>query len=107
MQEIRRNAYGYFHGHEVGGTNPSLLEALSTTDLNILLDVNFNREVGRDGAVYFTKEKGSLSKLINKIDKIEEKSIYSLSNKAKKVIESNYTWEKIVSDYEKLFLLRS
>ena len=107
LQEIRRNAYGYFHGHEVGGTNPSLLEALSTTDLNILLDVNFNREVGRDGAVYFTKEKGSLSKLINKIDKIEEKSIYSLSNKAKKVIESNYTWEKIVSDYEKLFLLRS
>lgn len=107
LQEIRRNAYGYFHGHEVGGTNPSLLEALSTTDLNILLDVNFNREVGRDGAVYFTKEKGSLSKLINKIDKIEEKSIYSLSNKAKKVIESNYTWEKIVSDYENLFLLRS
>ena len=43
--KIRENAYGYFHGHEVGGTNPSLLEALGSTDLNLLLDVGFNREV--------------------------------------------------------------
>lgn len=27
LRKIRENAYGYFHGHEVGGTNPSLLEA--------------------------------------------------------------------------------
>mgnify|MGYP006962344904 FL=1 len=33
LAEIRCFAYGYFHGHEVGGTNPSLLEALSTTCL--------------------------------------------------------------------------
>ena len=37
--KIREQAYGYFHGHEVGGTNPSLLEALGSTDLNLLLDV--------------------------------------------------------------------
>ena len=47
LKKIRENAYGYFHGHEVGGTNPSLLEALGSTDLNLLLDVGFNREVGR------------------------------------------------------------
>lgn len=47
---IRKNAYGYLHGHEVGGTNPSLLEALGSTDLNLLLDVGFNSEVARDGA---------------------------------------------------------
>ena len=33
LMKIRENAYGYFHGHEVGGTNPSLLEALGSTDL--------------------------------------------------------------------------
>ena len=38
--KIRENAYGYFHGHEVGGTNPSLLEALGSTRLNLLLDVD-------------------------------------------------------------------
>ena len=45
LAEIRRNAYGYIHGHEVGGTNPSLLEALATTKLNLLLYVGFNKEV--------------------------------------------------------------
>ena len=44
LKKIRENAYGYIHGHEVGGTNPSLLEALATTDLNLLLDVGFNKE---------------------------------------------------------------
>ena len=39
LKKIRENAYGYFHGHEVGGTNPSLLEALGSTNLNLLLDV--------------------------------------------------------------------
>ena len=102
LKKIRENAYGYFHGHEVGGTNPSLLEALATTDLNILLDVGFNREVGQDGAVYFKKEDGSLAKLID--TKFTEYDISILSKKAKKRINSEYTWTKIVSYYEKLFL---
>ena len=34
LMKIRENAYAYFHGHEVGGTNPSLLEALGSTILN-------------------------------------------------------------------------
>ena len=44
-------------GHEVGGTNPSLLEALGSTKLNLLLDVGFNREVAEGNALYWTKEK--------------------------------------------------
>ena len=53
LKKIREQAYGYFHGHEVGGTNPSLLEALASTDLNLLLDVGFNREVAEDAALYW------------------------------------------------------
>ena len=41
MKKIRENAYAYFHGHTVGGTNPSLIEALGSTDLNLLVDVGF------------------------------------------------------------------
>ena len=55
LKYIRENAFAYFHGHEVGGTNPSLLEALESTKLNLLLDVGFNREVGEDGALYWKK----------------------------------------------------
>ena len=64
LKKIRENAYGYFHGHEVGGTNPSLLEALGSTDLNLLLNVPFNREVALDSALYWTKKSGSLARLI-------------------------------------------
>ena len=43
LMKIRENAYAYFHGHEVGGTNPSLLEALGSTDLNLLLNARSPR----------------------------------------------------------------
>ena len=42
LSTIRKNSFLYLHGHSVGGTNPSLLEAMSLTDLNLLFDnVNF------------------------------------------------------------------
>ena len=100
IKKIRENAYGYFHGHEVGGTNPSLLEALASTKLNLLLNVGFNKEVGQDGALYWTKENGNLAKLINKVDKLSEKEIKELSNKAKQRIENAYSWNYIVDEYE-------
>ncbi|UZW14972.1 glycosyltransferase family 1 protein [Clostridium pasteurianum] len=104
LKKIRENAYGYFHGHEVGGTNPSLLEALATTDLNILLDVGFNREVGMDGALYFNKSLGDLSNLIDESNKLSAHEIEKLSKKAKGRIFSSYSWNKIIADYEEIFL---
>lgn len=101
LKKIRENAYGYFHGHEVGGTNPSLLEALANTDLNLLLDVEFNREVGGDGALYFSKEDGCLANLIN--NELYEEKISMLGNQAKKRIENEYSWSNIVYKYETLF----
>lgn len=103
LKKIRENAYGYFHGHEVGGTNPSLLEALASTDLNLLLNVGFNREVAKDGAVYFDKYKGDLSKLINQLDYIGNNEIRALGEIAKHRIEIEYTWDKIVEQYEYIF----
>ena len=104
LKKIRENAYGYFHGHEVGGTNPSLLEALASTDLNLLLDVGFNREVGSDCAVYFNKEEMNLSNLISKLDKIKTKNIEEIGKKAKKRILQEYSWSHIVNQYEVKFL---
>ena len=101
LKKIRENAYGYFHGHEVGGTNPSLLEALANTDLNLLLDVGFNREVVGDGALYFSKEDGCLANLIN--NELYEEKISMLGNQAKKRIENEYSWSNIVYKYETLF----
>lgn len=103
LKKIRENAYGYLHGHEVGGTNPSLLEALVSTELNLLLNVNFNEEVGKDGAVYWNKNNGNLSKLIDESDNFSEKEINVLSQRAKIIISKYYSWDYIVKKYEKLF----
>ncbi|MGG0252060.1 glycosyl transferase [Bacillus toyonensis] len=104
LKKVRENAFAYFHGHEVGGTNPSLLEALASTKLNMLLDVVFNREVGEGGAVYFSKESGSLANLIHDVERYSQEQIDELGSKAKDRIIHEYSWEKIVSDYESLFL---
>lgn len=103
LMKIRENAYGYFHGHEVGGTNPSLLEALGSTDLNLLLNVGFNKEVAEDAAMYWSKKKGSLAKLIDKADKIEPEMISEYGRKAKKRIKEKYSWTYICDRYEEEF----
>lgn len=102
LKKIRENAYGYFHGHEVGGTNPSLLEALGSTELNLLLDVGFNREVAEDGALYWTKEEGNLAKLIEEADELASDVITALGDKAKERIREWYSWEYITAEYEKV-----
>lgn len=104
LMKIRENAYGYFHGHEVGGTNPSLLEALGCTDLNLLLDVGFNREVAEEAALYWSKESGNLAQLIEKADTISAEERAALGQKAKNRIADAYSWQFIADEYERLFL---
>ena len=107
LKKIRENAYGYLHGHEVGGTNPSLLEALACTKLNLLLDVGFNREVAEDGACYWNKENGSLAALLTKAEQMPAEEIQAFGSRAKQRIEKYYSWEYITDRYEKIFSKRS
>ncbi|MBM6916074.1 DUF1972 domain-containing protein [Gemmiger formicilis] len=106
LKKIRENAYGYFHGHTVGGTNPSLIESLSSTDLNLLVDVGFNREVAADCALYWSRDVGALAKLIDAVDQMSANEIARLGQKAKQRVQERYTWELICSQYEKVFTSR-
>ena len=101
LKYIREQAFAYFHGHEVGGTNPSLLEALESTKLNLLLDVGFNREVAEDGAIYWAKDQ--LAEAINQAEQLDDQAIEDLNQKSSRRIAEAFTWEKIVADYEKVF----
>ena len=103
LKKIRENAYANFHGHEVGGTNPSLLEALGSTDLNLLLNVGFNKEVAEGAALYWTKEQGNLSALIRRADRMADSEIRRFGQMAKDRVKEHYSWDKIVADYEALF----
>ena len=104
LMKIREQAYGYFHGHEVGGTNPSLLEALGSTDLNLLLDVGFNREVAEDAALYWTKKSGNLAGLIERADAMGAEEIAEYGVRAKSRIADAYSWQFIADEYKRLFL---
>lgn len=102
LMKIRENAYGYFHGHEVGGTNPSLLEALGATDLNLLLDVGFNREVAEDSALYWRKDAGNLASLIEKADTLSFDEIHRFSVLSTERIQRAYSWKYICGKYAKV-----
>ncbi len=103
LMKVRELAYGYFHGHEVGGTNPSLLEALGSTDLNLLLDVGFNREVAEDAALYWTKEPGDLATLIERADAMGEEERAKLGRAARARVADAYSWQHISDKYRDLF----
>ncbi|MGQ7379544.1 beta 1-4 rhamnosyltransferase Cps2T [Streptococcus suis] len=102
LKYLRNQCRAYIHGHEVGGTNPSLLEALAQTNENLVLGVDFNQKVALDGARYWTKEPGNLSQLINQID--QEAEALDMGQRAKNHMKNAYTWDKIVREYEELFL---
>ena len=104
MKKIRENAYGNFHGHTVGGTNPSLLEALASTDLNLLIDVGFNREVGQDAALYWSSDDGALAKLIDLADKLDYETYFDFGIKAKECIRQRYSWNYIGDRYKSIFV---
>lgn len=107
LMKIREDAYGYFHGHEVGGTNPSLLEALGSTDLNLLLDIGFNREVAEDAALYWNKQEGNLADLIKKADGLKAEEISKIGERAKARIKEAYSWSSIADKYQQVFLTKN
>lgn len=103
LKYIRENAFAYLHGHSVGGTNPSLLEALGSTKLNLLYDVGFNREVARKSSLYWTRQKGNLSKLLNSVTEYSNDTITGFDYLSTQRIVNEYSWERIVQEYENCF----
>lgn len=104
LMKIRENAYAYIHGHEVGGTNPSLLEALASTNLNLVLDVDFNREVAGNAAMYWSKGDGNLASIIDIADGISLEKRKEYGKRAKQRIEKAYSWKYICERYAEEFL---
>ena len=56
VQALRFHSAAYIHGHQVGGTNPSLVEALGAGNAIIAHDNRFNRWVAGEGGVYFSNK---------------------------------------------------
>ena len=102
--DLFKNSYAYLHGHEYGGTNPTLIEALSFGCAVLALNTVFNKEVlqcYRYG-LYFEKNKESVRDLINFSDKNED-DILNFKKNSKKALKIKYNWNYIVDDYIEVF----
>ena len=89
----------YFHGHSVGGTNPSLLEAMASGSLIAAHNNIFNKSILGEDAFYFN-DKNEVTALIEK-----RKDAYSemVANNFIK-IKDEYTWDKINLEYEQFLM---
>ena len=100
LNSLRNFSNLYFHGHSVGGTNPSLLEAMASNSLICAHDNIFNKSILERDAYYFTHSEQITDVINNKI-KVKENE-FVINNKEK--INHSYLWQKIVSDYNALFV---
>ena len=102
LNGLYKGAYLYIHGHEVGGTNPSLLRAMQAATAPTVIDVPFNTSVvGNDGFI-FSKEPGNLSGLLQCLVKETDK-IKKIGLNAKARVEENFRWEDVVNRHKLLF----
>ena len=104
LAELYHNCYLYVHGHQFGGTNPTMLKALAYGCAILALDTVFNKEMLDEVnyGIFFTKESNNLAKVIDEIEK-NDSLLETLRGKVRERIRSNYTWEKICSQYIDLF----
>lgn len=100
LNNLRHYSRLYFHGHTVGGTNPSLLEAMASQALIAANNNIFNKSILGDDAFYFANA-NDIANLVKSIKK-EYYDHYITNNNAK--IQNAYSWPYIVDQYEKHFI---
>jgi glycosyltransferase involved in cell wall biosynthesis len=101
VRSLQNNSYLYFHGHSVGGTNPSLLEAMASEALIAAHNNPFNKSVLNSDAFYFSNAK-EVRNLVETVQRQEiEKTM--VSNNLNK-IKYQFNWEGIIDQYEKFII---
>lgn len=101
LNNLRYHANLYFHGHTVGGTNPSLLEAMASRSLISANDNAFNRHILGDDALYFTNAR-QVCQQLKTVSKTDPECFAMVENNTDKII-SIYSWEQITNQYEQHF----
>ncbi len=101
LNSLRHFSKAYFHGHSIGGTNPSLLEAMASEAFIIANKNIYNEDILGDDALYFNNST-DIARILNTISKyLDSKEIFVNNNKQK--ISQKYSWDIIISQYDNLF----
>ena len=99
MNQIRSNCYIYIHGHEAGGTNPSLVEAMSLKLPVCAFDISYNRETTKKKAIYFK----DVSSLVEMVENTETNKLNSISRDLFIIANDEYKWNIISKKYYDCF----
>ena len=102
LDSVRHFSYAYFHGHSVGGTNPSLLEAMASGCFILANDNVFNRAVLKENAIYYETSE-DVRRVLDRIDDEISGKKESIINGNWKEIKTEYSWEKLIDEHEKYF----
>ena len=103
LDALRHFSLGYFHGHSVGGTNPSLLEAMACNCFIIAHNNEFNKSVLSESALYFF-DANDIKNIISKIDFLRSENYSTFESQNSKKIATQYRWGSIIEQHENLFL---
>jgi rhamnosyltransferase len=101
LATLRQHCIAYIHGHSVGGTNPSLLEAMISENLIVAHDNFFNKEVCGRCAHYFSNS-SDLSDIVTLIEESAEDPSDLCSEAHERAI-AGYSWDTVTTSYDKLF----
>ena len=99
LNNLRYFSNFYFHGHSVGGTNPSLLEAMASNAFIIAHDNHFNKTILKENGYYFSNP----ADIKNIIDRIKKNDNLQLVQNNFDAIENEFNWDKINGEYLQLF----
>jgi glycosyltransferase involved in cell wall biosynthesis len=102
LDQLYANSLEYFHGHSVGGTNPSLLRAMGAGAAVAAFDVSFNREVLGDDGFFFSDAADVAERVVSAESRGDELKATGVRLQAR--AEKNYDWEDVASGYEDLAL---
>lgn len=102
LNSIRHYSYAYFHGHSVGGTNPSLLEAMASGCFILAHDNIFNRAVLGENALYYGSTDAAME-MLDGIDLAVSAYKKEYTGRNLEVIRRDYSWEKLVDEHEEYF----
>jgi len=100
LDQLYGNCLMYFHGHSVGGTNPSLLRAMGAGAPIAAFDVQFNHEVARDEAWYFTSTE-DIAGILKSAESSHE-DVISMGRRGRERVAREYRWDDIADSYERL-----
>ena len=100
VQALRYFSRFYLHGHRVGGTNPSLVEAMGAGCAVIAHDNHFNRWVAGPNAAYFIDEAACAALFDNLL--IDDAAVKHMKESSRSRFYERFTWDRILQEYEKL-----